>query len=272
MFSFVDQITDLDDGSICGRFAVPPHFGGAPDWLIAEAIGQLAGWAAMRAADFQLRPVGATLGALSFRGRRRPSGVIGLSATIERTDRRAILYRGAVSSDEAEVATMHRCIGPLLPMEVFEDPDRARARFEALRGPRPLELWGDGDPLPEASLAIRGASGDGSLLADFHVAGGAPLFREHFPNEPVVPAAILIEAMGRTANAAFASHAGVAAEDIAFNEVRQVKVRRFTKPNENLVLEAVLPIEGGDRVEVPVVARNCDEKVASVRAVFQSAH
>jgi len=271
MFSFVDQITDLDGGSVRGRFAVPPHFGGAPDWLIAEAIGQLAGWAAMRAADFRVRPVGARLGALSFHGCRRPTGVIGLSATIERTDRRAILYHGAVFSGEVEMATMHRCIGPLLPMEVFEDPERARARFEALRGAHPIELWGLGDPLPEASLALRDAVGDGSLMADFHVAGGAPLFREHFPNQPVVPATLLIEAMGRTASAAFARNAGTDVENIAFDEVLQVKVRRFTKPGENLVLDAAPPIEQGDRVEVPVVARNSDEKVAAVRAVFRQA-
>lgn len=236
MFSFVDQISSITAGSIRGRFAVPEHFGGAPDWLLAEAIGQLAGWQAMHESAFAKRPVGATLGLLEFPGTRLPRGILELGATIERTDRRAVLYRGEVLSDGAPVALMSRCIGPLLPMETLEDPEDAKARFEALTGPHPLRLWNASDARPQASISPPELR-DGLTVAEFHVAADAPFFAEHFPRQPVVPATLLIEAMCRVGAAAVALARDLP-RTVRFDRVRQVKVRQFTQPGQTLRLEA----------------------------------
>lgn len=261
MFSFVDQITSITDGGVRGRFAVPEHFKGAPDWLVVEAIGQLAGWAAMRESGFEKRAVGATVGMIEFPGPRLPRGVLELSAAIERTDRRAILYRGEVSAAGALVAVMRRCIGPLLPMEAFEDPESAKMRFASLTGPDPVPLWTANDPEPQAWISELRERGDG-VEADFRVDRAAAFFDEHFPRQPVVPASLLIESMCRVGAAAVGrAVTGRAANDVPpFDRVIQVKVRQFTLPGQMLRLEA-RPVPP----EAEVSAYSGADGVASVR-------
>lgn len=266
MFSFVDQIKSRTENSIRGRFAVPDHFGGAPDWLMFEAIGQLAAWAAMRDSDFAKRPVGATVGSLDFTGRRRPCGVLELAATIERTDRRAILYGGEVAIEGENLAVMRRCIGPLLPMEAFEDPEHARSRFVALTGADPVALWSGDDPLPAASISDPQVRSDGSVIAEFRVAEDAAFFADHFPRQPVVPATLLIEAMCR-AGAASVAASFDRAEPLLFDEVRQVKVRQFTKPGQVLRIEAAAAQRGSGKPQVSVSAFSAAELVADVRVL-----
>ncbi len=266
MFSFVDQIAEIAENSIRGRFAVPSQFHGAPDWLIFEAIGQLAAWVAMRDSDFSKRPVGATVGSLDFTGYRRPQGVLDLDATIERTDRRAILYGGQVSCAGERVAVMRRCIGPLLPMEAFEDADRARARFAALMGPHPVALWSEDSAVPQAWVSDPQCRADGSVVAEFRVAEGDPLFDDHFPRQPVVPATLLIEAMCRVGATAIAMHLE-RGEPLLFDQVRQVKVRQFTKPGQLLRIEAAAAAVGATDPEVSVSAFSGDELVAGVRVL-----
>ncbi len=258
MFSFVDQITSIDGGEIRGRFALPEHFGGARDWLLAEAIGQLAGWLGMRDSEFQSRPVGATVHEILLAEDRRVSGVLELSASIQRTDRRAILYRGSVASAGREIAAMNRCIGPFLPMDTLESSDSARSRFDALRSGQPQVLWKDTDAVPAYQLDWN----DDRAVAEFWVERDADLFDEHFPRQPVVPATLMIDAMGRTACAAYAAALGCAVDSVLFTEVRQVKVRRFTKPGDRLQLRGA--IEQPHTGEVKVQAQDGGDKVATV--------
>jgi len=56
-FSFVDQITLVHEGSrVQGRYFIPSGLKDFPSALAAEAVGQLAAWAAMEATDFERRP------------------------------------------------------------------------------------------------------------------------------------------------------------------------------------------------------------------------
>jgi 3-hydroxymyristoyl/3-hydroxydecanoyl-(acyl carrier protein) dehydratase len=263
MFSFVDQIVAISDTSIRGRFAVPEHFEGAPDWLIFEAIGQLAAWRAMRDSDFSKRPVGATVGSLDFAGLRRPCGVLDLMATIDRTDRRAILYGGEVWTAGESVAVMRRCIGPLLPMEAFDDPDHARERFAALTGPEPVRLWAATDPLPSAWTSALEPRAGGGVCAEFRVDEDASFFQDHFPRQPVVPATLLIDAMCRVGATSVALHLG-RTEPVLFDQVRQVKVRQFTKPGQLLRIEADRVHSVAGKREVHVAAFSVDDLVAGV--------
>ncbi len=268
MFSFVDQITEIGEGSVRGRFAVPEQFNGAPDWLMFEAIGQLAAWVAISGSDFSKRPVGATVGAIDFVGSRRPRGVLDLSATVERTDGRAVLYRGTVVSEGVEVAAMRRCIGPLLPMDSFDDPENVRARFVALTGPVPIELWSAAHRVPEARVSDLEAGPEGSGVAHFRVEEAATFFEDHFPRLAVVPATILIGAM---------CGVGAATVDremnrppVSFNCVKQVKVRKFTEPGKTLRIEARVANLESSAPEARVVATSDGESIASVRVVCAS--
>lgn len=269
MFSFVDQIASVSAESIRGRFAVPEHFEGAPDWLLVEAIGQLVGWAAMRNSDFALRPVGATVGSLEFGGRRRPRGLLELSAVIERTDRRAILYRGEVHSAGELIADMRRCVGPLLPMESLDDPKSTRARFAALMGSLPIALWSAALALPAAAVTAPAMNSDGSIVAEFRINEDAPFFGDHFPRQHVVPATLLIEAMCRTGAGAIDRALG-RRQPVLFDEIRQVKVRQFTLPGQMLRIEAAPPQLAAGKPECRVSAHADGDLVASVR-VFSPA-
>ncbi len=265
MFSFVDQITEIGEGSVRGRFAVPGQFNGAPDWLMFEAIGQLAAWVAISGSDFSKRPVGATVGAIDFVGSRRPRGVLDLSATIERTDGRAVLYRGAVASEGVQVAAMRRCIGPLLPMDSFDDPENARARFAALTGPVPIDLWSEDASVPEARVSDLEMAPDGSGAAHFRVDEGAPFFEDHFPRLAVVPATILIGAMCSVGAATVDRRLN--RSPVSFHCVRQVKVRKFTEPGKTLRLEALVENLESPEPEARVVATSDGESIASVRVI-----
>ncbi len=261
MFSFVDQIDSIEEREIRGRFSVPRRFNGAPGWMLVEAIGQLAGWLAVANSDFTLRPVGATLGSLELRRDGvESSGVLELSATIERTDRRAILYRGEVQSAGRTIAQMQRCIGPLLPLASLEDPDEARGRVQALRESGPLELWSETHERPRALVSAAELQGGNRASATFRIDRDAELFAEHFPRQPVVPASLLIDAMCRLGAAAKLQRAD-ATDTVAFTQVRRVKVRQFTPPGEVLHIEAVA--QGGED-EVHAIASSGDDTVASV--------
>ena len=272
MFSFVDQVLSIEGGCIHGRFSVPENFGGAPRWMLVEAIGQLAGWLAMANSDFVSRPVGATVGALDLDADCRfPQGILRLAATIERTDRRAILYRGEVSSGGRAVASMRRCIGPLLPIEQFEDPQETRKRFRSLRGDTALALWSADIPLPRSEPANAHLNDDGSAVATFQIADDAALFTDHFPRKPVVPASLLIDAMCRLGAIAAHGHTEPANGAGSFTRVRRVKVRHFTKPGEIVQITTTAPqpaaAEDGktrDDREVSVTAHNGETTVASV--------
>ena len=57
-FSFVDRIQpDTGGAQIRGSYQIPEALTEFSSSLVAEAVGQLAAWAAMVAVDFRARPV-----------------------------------------------------------------------------------------------------------------------------------------------------------------------------------------------------------------------
>ena len=89
--------------------------------LVVEAVGQLAGWIAMRRTDFTRRPVAALVGEISLSGV-EARGNIELEAHIQRLDGRAILYCGTARCAGGEIAKLSRCVGPLMVLDEFDDP------------------------------------------------------------------------------------------------------------------------------------------------------
>ena len=105
MFTFVDQITQIDSRQARGRYAIPAALHPFPPWLLAEAVGQLAAWIAISDKDFRLRPVAALIGELSF-SEQPTAGTLELEAFIERADDRAVLYSGQGSCAGVPVSTI----------------------------------------------------------------------------------------------------------------------------------------------------------------------
>jgi 3-hydroxymyristoyl/3-hydroxydecanoyl-(acyl carrier protein) dehydratase len=267
MFSFVDQITALDERGARGRFAVPHHFPSVPAWLIAEAVGQLAGWIAMVQTDFRCRAVAALVGSLVFPAPPPRRGVLELAVDIDRTDQRAVLYRGTVRGETGVCGELRRCLGPLLPMQELDDSQRVRELYARLRGPAPLALWSVADPLPRLVLAERVVSPQGALAATVEIPAAAPFFTDHFPRRPVLPATMLVQAMCDLAVEAAAPALGRAPSAVAIAEVCDIKVRSFTAPGERLSVEAHCDSGAEGRATVRLVASNGSQRVATVRAI-----
>jgi len=94
-FSFLDRITALEAGRRArGRFAIPAGLPAFSICLVAEAVGQLAAWAAMAQAEFRRRPVAALSGETRIVGAAAPGDILDLGVEIESCDADAVAYRG----------------------------------------------------------------------------------------------------------------------------------------------------------------------------------
>ncbi|MGH7806279.1 MAG: hypothetical protein ACREQJ_18165, partial [Candidatus Binatia bacterium] len=133
-FHLVTRIVSVDGDRVArGIFAAPPS--GAPSpCLVAEAIGQLAAWVAMARFDFALRPVAGLAGDVEFFAPAPAGSTVELAVTIDRLDETAIAYGGTASLEGRAFLEMRGCVGPMMAMTEFEDPDSARARFERISG------------------------------------------------------------------------------------------------------------------------------------------
>jgi hypothetical protein len=66
-FTFVDRIGSLEPGRrMRGIYTIPTSVDGFPTALAAEAVGQLAAWAAMSAVNFESRPVAGLAAEIEF--------------------------------------------------------------------------------------------------------------------------------------------------------------------------------------------------------------
>src|SRR5437762_1837306 len=133
-FSFVDRITSFDPGvRINGSYAIPSGVA-FPIMLVAEATGQLAAWLAMFAMKFEYRPLAGIIGEYEQFSEVRPGQVLQLAAELEEVTTDIIAYRGTASVDGKIVVRLERCVGPMMPMDEFDDPSAVRERFALISG------------------------------------------------------------------------------------------------------------------------------------------
>jgi 3-hydroxymyristoyl/3-hydroxydecanoyl-(acyl carrier protein) dehydratase len=265
-FTFVDRIAEIEPGRRArGSYRVPASWRELPPWLVAEAIGQLAAWVAMAGTDFRRRPVAAIAGEVSPPPANSSARVLELEVEVERRDDNAIVYRGAASSEGCGIGALERCVGPMLPMEEFDDPESVRRRYAALCG-HGLELVAVEDPMPLlVPSAVENVNGE-LLRARLVVPADAAFFREHFPRKPVLPATLLMAlqvalAVRLTTDASGASPRLAAA--------RHVKVRSFTEPGTALDLEARVQSRELRHAHVAVRASAGDRIVSTARIVLE---
>lgn len=269
-FSFIDRITAIDADRAHGALRRPPGTPPLPSWVAIEAVGQLAAWIAMARCDFASRPVAALVGAVRMRDAESGGG-IDLKARIERLDGRAILYSGTASVGDVDVAVLTRCVGPLLPMDGFDDPAAVRARLAALREggapPGAGGLEGDIPRLRVPAIELRA----GAARAQLRVPESAPFFTDHFPRRPVFPASLLAEAFGQLAAPLAAQVLADTTERLRPAGVADFKVRSFSPPGQVLDLAADAGEANGDRAAVRVSATAEGRRVASAVLEFRRA-
>lgn len=268
-FSFVDRIHSLVPGvTVCGSYWVPPTVPDFPLSLAAEAVGQLAAWASMAALDFRYRPVAGIAAQVELLNVVRPGQMLQLAADLETVDHEAVAYSGVALVEGTPVVRLEHCVGPMLPVEGFDDPETLRGRFALLRGA--------GSPpgafpgLPAMALTIHSPQPDGSRLrADFQVPASAPFFEDHFPRRPVFPGSLLMnfnldlaQTLVRQAPSLAAGGPWVAAG------LADMKLRDFAAPGDVLGLEATLGRPRSDAPSVTVKTYSRQQLISTVCVLF----
>jgi 3-hydroxymyristoyl/3-hydroxydecanoyl-(acyl carrier protein) dehydratase len=239
-FLFVDRIDALDEHRARGHLDLRPGHAALPPWLVLEAVGQLAAWVAMARTNFASRPVAALVGEARLGAtawRETGGGSVELTVHLERLDGRAVLYSGAAVCGDREIASLTRCVGPLLPIALFDDPEVVRQRLATLRsgGGAPRDVPASFPPALELTV-----DADGVRRARLRVPDEAPYFADHFPRRRVFPATLLAAALD--ALAAPAAEAALGAGPARATMLRDYKVRAFSEPGQ--VLDIVAEPEG----------------------------
>jgi 3-hydroxymyristoyl/3-hydroxydecanoyl-(acyl carrier protein) dehydratase len=239
-FSFVDRILALEAGArIRGSYSIPPDITHFSNSLVAEAVGQLAAWAAMAAVDFRSRPVAGLAASIELLAPVLPGQVLELTAELETVDNEAAAYGGSALVNGSPVIRLQHCVGPMLPVEDFDDPDLLRERFALLRGAgaTPGAFGG----LPSFPLESLNGGTANCLHATLQVPTAAPFFADHFPRRPVFPGSLLMHSnleLAATLAARLAPPAAGGGWTLC--GLSDVKLRAFTPPGEQLEIEACL--------------------------------
>ena len=247
MFHFVDQILELDPGRHAlglkhvtpGDAFVRPNAGGVPTLLsciIGEALGQLGAWSVMAARDFAVRPVAGVVGEIAITGEAVVGETVLLDTTIDSVTDDAVFYHAAASVDGAMVLRLENALGPLLPMEQFNDPEEVRERFARIHrsgDPSEAPQTGEGSTVPfdlsfDEMLSFEGGK---EATAVRTVSGREAFLAEHFPRKPVLPLSLLLESLLQLGQKLL--------EDGDSRYVptgaRNVKMSRFVEPGSSLV-------------------------------------
>jgi len=263
-FSFVDRITRLEPGRrIEGQYTVPSSATRFPPSLMAEAVGQLAAWAAMAQLGFASRPVAGLAGETRYAGAAVAGKTLDLEADLERCDEDAVVYGGRASIDGRCVLQLVHCVGPMLPMQEFDAPDAVRADFETLCGPGAPAGRFNGIDEPAMTI-VEHAPGE-RLRAELHVPAAAPFFDDHFPRRPVFPGTLLMDSLSTLALRLARDAASPRGAELALSRVVDVKIRSFTAPGQTLELQVDVQSAGSDSAWLKLAARAGGKGVATAR-------
>jgi 3-hydroxymyristoyl/3-hydroxydecanoyl-(acyl carrier protein) dehydratase len=265
-FSFVDRITSLEVGSsVRGLYAIPRNVEAFPVSLVAEAVGQLAAWAAMTAVDFSHRPVAGIAGRIELLSMVQPGQVLELGAELESADTDTVGYCGRASVDGSPVLRLLDCVGPMVPLDDFDEPEAVRARCGVLRtvGATPGGFRG----LPALALE-RGECEPGNIArAILSVPSEAPFFADHFPRRPVFPGTLLMHACMQTGAMAVNGSSSAGATWLP-RMVSSMKLRSFISPGVTLNLEARVTQSSESELRVAIESRLGQRLIGSADVQF----
>jgi 3-hydroxymyristoyl/3-hydroxydecanoyl-(acyl carrier protein) dehydratase len=261
-FSFVDRIASVRDGKqIHGSYVIPSQRGDFPLSLAGEAVGQLAAWVAMAAVDFVQRPVAGLAGSIELLGEPRAGQVLELAANLEHVDAESVEYTGTAHVDGTLVIRLIDCVGPMVQLSEFDDPQEVRLRFEELS--RIGAVTGGFLGLPELTLERTGGEAGNWVCANFQVPTEAAFFADHFPRRPVFPGSLLMH-MNLQLGAVLAAEIPPPAKGRWMpGIIRDMKLRTFIPPGAALRLEAKLKHYSPDQASLALETRAADELITT---------
>jgi 3-hydroxymyristoyl/3-hydroxydecanoyl-(acyl carrier protein) dehydratase len=267
-FSFVDRITSVQPGgSIRGLYHIPAGLAEFPIALVAEAVGQLAAWSAMAALDFKVRPVTGLAGTVKLFIPSVPAGsTLELVADIETAEMDAVGYSGTASVDGQIILQMSDCVGPMMPLDEFDDPEAMREHFAVLQraGAVPDGFGG----VPDIAVHRTGGEAGKTVSARFDVPASGSFYADHFPRRPVFPGTLL---MNLHVQPAITLAAEIPAPDGCWwrlSAVSHMKLRDFIQPGENLTLLARIHSRTEDALALVVEANRGEKLLSSTRMHF----
>ncbi len=274
-FSFVDRITAIEPGvRISGSYAIPAGLAefpmshtAFPLSLVAEATGQLAAWAAMAKIDFSHRPVAGLAGRVELLREVGPGDTLELSAELENADTSDVAYGGCASVNGEPVLRLHHCMGPMVPIGEFDDPELLRARLALLRGEGAVPGAFAATGVPVFSLEGLAVEEGPQMKAraKLQVPADAAFFGDHFPRRPVFPGTLLMNMNLKLVTALAASVPVRAATRWVPRAVVDMKLRDFISPGELLGLEAKVMRHEGEELKISVETRNERGRLGAAR-------
>ena len=267
-FTFVDRITALQPGHTArGTFHVPAHVDAFPASLLAEATGQLAAWVAVAKLGFRLRPVAGIAHETLYHGVPKPGDRLETEVRIDSCEDDAVAYQGWARIGGKTVMELRDCVGPMLPLDDFDDADAMRAFHATLCGPGAREDRFDG--LPALPLIVH-ERGGGRASARLAVPEHASLFADHFPRKPVFPGTLLLDRMTALASDVVLD-ANPGGGRAALRCVSDVKLRAFIEPGSELELDAKVETIALPHVTARLEARAPGQRrpVGSARVRFE---
>lgn len=266
-FLLVDRITEIDPGKRArGSFAIPGELRDLSPCLVAEAVGQLAAWVAMANAEFRSRPVAGLAGEVKFKERAAPGTILDLEVELEACESDAVLYNGWARVGDMPILEMSRCVGPMLPMEDFEDPEAARERFELLCGDEaPCRGFSSAAAQSPRVVLIDRTPGK-RVRAAMQVPMSAPFFADHFPRKPVLPGTLLVDAQLRVA-VELAAEAIDPSGRMLFRAARvyNLKLRSLVHPGQAVEICAEVLAVSPASAEIALAAAVGGQRVSTAR-------
>ncbi|MDF1858600.1 MAG: hypothetical protein P1U87_00220 [Verrucomicrobiales bacterium] len=264
-FSFVDRIlTDEVGKSIVGEYTIPSTIASFPQSLVSEAIGQCAAMSSMKAVDFQFRPVAGIAGGVDFCRPVQPGETLRLEATLVKADEEAVGYGGVATVDGEPIVRLHDCLGPMVPMAEFDDPEAVRARYDLLKG-EGAEV-GVFPGVPEFTFETTGLVPGESAEAFFQIPATAPFFGDHFPRNPVFPGTLLMNLNLQFVSSLAETLPG--GGNWKATGMSDVKLRAFMPPGEELSLQAQVEEIEGDKATIFVQSRKGKRRNSGARVLL----
>jgi 3-hydroxymyristoyl/3-hydroxydecanoyl-(acyl carrier protein) dehydratase len=263
-YSFVDRIVEFESGRHGrGTFAIPAALDAFSPALVAEAVGQLAAWVAMDHIDFRGRPVAALATETRFHGDAQPGATLELWADVFACDDDAVAYNGRAAVDGRTVIELIDCLGPMLPVADFDEPQVMRERLALLRdeGATPGRFRGV-EPVP---VRIEQRVAGVELTGVLDVPANAPFFGDHFPRRPVFPATLLLDTQMRLALELAREAPGIALATPRAVRMTHVKMRSFIVPLQRLEIGVKLAPCENDMLRAMLSATTDERTVASAR-------
>jgi 3-hydroxymyristoyl/3-hydroxydecanoyl-(acyl carrier protein) dehydratase len=233
---------------------------------VTEAVGQLAAWVAMAKAEFRSRPVAGIAGEVKYKDMPAPGTILDLKVDLESCQADSILYDGWAFVGDVPIIELSRCVGPMLPMEDFDDPIAVRRRFELLCGAEASLQGFSGDAALTPRLTFIHRDRGTRLRAKMVIPKSAPFFADHFPRKPVFPGTLLLDAKVRIA-ASLAAEAVDPSIQPLLRPIRiyNVKLRSFVLPGQALEIDAKVLTTSRASTKIALAAEVEGQRVSTAR-------